>query len=131
MGAHSDRSTGSTRRAELGRYGERLAARHLESVGMVVLARNWRTVEGELDIVAADLSTLVVCEVKTRRGEAFGAPEEAVDARKLARLRRLTGAWLASSPTVGHRYHAVRIDVIAVLVPRKGASQLRHLMDVG
>ena len=62
----------------LGRYGEDLAVRHLESLGMTVVARTWRCALGELDIVARDGARLVVCEVKTRRTDRFGAPVEAV-----------------------------------------------------
>ena len=51
----------------VGRYGEDVAARHLTEAGLVVLARNWRCREGEIDIVARDGDVLVVCEVKTRR----------------------------------------------------------------
>ena len=62
----------------LGRYGEDVAARHLLSEGFVVLDRNWRCDVGEIDIVARDGDTLVVCEVKTRSGTGFGSPLEAV-----------------------------------------------------
>src|SRR5690606_29473425 len=80
----------------VGRYGEDVAAAHLVAVGMRVLERNWRGTRGELDIVADDAGELVVVEVKTRRGSGFGHPAEAVTAPKLARIRRLTGQWLAS-----------------------------------
>ena len=55
---------------DLGRRGENLAADYLTERGLVVLSRNWRCRDGELDIVATDGSTLVVCEVKTRSTEA-------------------------------------------------------------
>jgi putative endonuclease len=74
----------------VGEYGERLAVRHLESVGFVVLARRWRCARGELDIIAVDDGCLVVCEVKTRRSVNAGEPAEAVTPAKLARLRQLT-----------------------------------------
>ena len=61
---------------ELGRRGEALAAAWLEGQGLVVLARNWRCSEGELDIVATDRRVVVICEVKTRSGERFGSPFE-------------------------------------------------------
>ena len=54
------------RNQALGLYGERVAAAHLRSLGMVVLARNWRCRFGEIDLVARDGSTFVICEVKTR-----------------------------------------------------------------
>ena len=111
----------------VGRYGEKVAARYLAGAGWEVLDRNWRGPDGELDIVALHDGALVVVEVKTRRGLGFGHPAEAVTSRKLARLRRLTAQWLAA-----HDVHpaSIRIDVIAVLVPRSGAAQLEHLVGV-
>jgi putative endonuclease len=112
----------------VGRYGERVAARHLESVGMVILDRNWRCAFGEIDLVAQDQETLVVCEVKTRRSVSCGVPAEAVTPDKVARLRRLAAAWLAEQD---RHFPAVRIDVVAVLRPRRGPALVEHLRGVG
>lgn len=111
----------------LGRYGEELAVRTLRAQGMTVIDRNWRCREGEIDVVARDGSALVFCEVKTRRGSDYGTPAAAVDVHKLARLRRLAGAWLAA-----HTEHALelRIDVVAITVDR-GAPRIEHLRGVG
>jgi putative endonuclease len=115
-------------RAALGRWGEDLAARHLTTQGMRVLERNWRCRHGELDIVAIQEDCLVVCEVKTRSGVGYGEPVEAVGRRKLARLRRLAGVWLAERPG---GYARVRIDVVGVLLPSSGRPVLWHLVGVG
>lgn len=118
----------------LGTYGERIAARYLSDAGLEVLDRNWRCPHGEIDLVARDGGCLVVCEVKTRRGTGFGSPVEAVDHRKLARLRRLAALWLAerrrmaAGPT--WRVDAVRVDVVGVLRPRHGACVVEHLRGV-
>ena len=82
----------------VGAYGERVAVRTLTDAGMSIIDRNWRCAAGEIDIVALDGSTLVFCEVKTRRGEATGAPAEAVTAAKVRRLRALAAVWLAAHP---------------------------------
>lgn len=113
-------------RRELGDYGERLAARHLTSLGCEVLARNWRCAHGEIDIVALHAGCLVVCEVKTRSGVGYGEPVEAVSPAKAARLRRLLAAYLAEHPHHG----PVRVDVIGVLYAATGPARLRHLVDV-
>lgn len=112
----------------LGRHGEQLAARHLQADGWTVLDRNWRCRDGELDIVAEDGATLVFCEVKTRRGEGFGSPFDAVTAVKARRLRTLALRWLAD-----HRPGAVevRFDVIGVVVPRDAPARIEHLRGVG
>lgn len=96
--------------AIIGRYGEDVAAEFLQGLGYVVLDRNWRCDAGEIDIVALDGATIVVCEVKTRSGMGFGSGLEAVTPEKAARLRRLAVRWQHSSGRPG----PVRIDVVAV-----------------
>ncbi|WP_370614754.1 YraN family protein [Mumia sp. Pv 4-285] len=120
---------GSTydQRQAVGAHGENVAADYLRSRGMQVLARNWRCRWGEIDIVAQDGETLVFCEVKTRRTTTHGTPLEAITAQKAARLRRLAGAYLAQQD---RRAAGVRIDVVAVLLPRRGAASVTHVPGV-
>lgn len=108
----------------VGAYGERVATRHLQESGLVVLDRNWRSADGELDIVARDGHTLVFCEVKTRRSAAYGSPAEAVVAAKVARLRRLAAQWIAAT---GVHARAVRFDVVSVRPQPSGRAQVEHL----
>lgn len=112
-----------------GRAGEDRAARHLQALGYDVLDRNWRCAQGELDIVAAHGGDLVVVEVKTRRTEWFGHPFEAVDARKLDRLWRLSCAWAVAHPAVARR-RRLRIDVIGITGEDPATAILEHLEDV-
>jgi putative endonuclease len=95
----------------LGRIGEQLAAAHLERLGYRVLARNHRTRHGEIDLVAADDETLVIVEVKTRRGP--GSPWEALDHRKRARVRRMAASYLRSVEDRPRR-RRIRFDAIGV-----------------
>jgi len=111
----------------LGRYGEDVATRHLRDAGFVVLERNWRCAVGEIDIVALDGDTLVVCEVKTRSSVEFGSPLEAVTARKAARLAQLAVQYRRLS---GRPPGPVRIDLVGVLLVRRGAPLVEHLMGV-
>jgi putative endonuclease len=115
-------------RSAVGRYGEDLAVRYLEERGLRILARNWRCRAGELDIVAVDGDCLVVCEVKTRRSATFGPPQAAVTHKKLARLRRLTAAWLAEQ-TEG--WPSIRLDVVAITRGPSGPATIEHLVGVG
>ncbi|MEV7421910.1 MULTISPECIES: YraN family protein [unclassified Streptomyces] len=118
----------------LGRYGEDLAARRLVAAGMTVVARNWRCGRtGEIDIVARDTESrgrevLVVCEVKTRRAGSFEHPMAAVTPVKADRLRRLAACWLERSggPPPG----GVRIDLIGVVLPSRGAPVVEHVRGV-
>ncbi|MGH4026757.1 MAG: YraN family protein [Pseudonocardiaceae bacterium] len=110
--------------AQLARRGEDLAAEYLTNAGLVVLSRNWRCREGELDLVATDRERLVVCEVKTRSGTGYGAPAEGVTPAKAARIRRITAAWLQDY-RVG--WCEVRFDILAVLWPPGGPATIEHL----
>lgn len=111
----------------VGRYGENVAASYLAAAGWQVVDRNWRGRAGEIDIVALHADELVVVEVKTRSGDGYGHPAEAVTHAKLARLRRLAAEWLA-----GHDLHprSVRVDVIAVRTARRGPATVEHLTGV-
>jgi putative endonuclease len=107
----------------LGRRGEQLAVEYLKCRGLVVLARNWRCRDGEIDVVAADRGQLVVCEVKTRSGTDFGQPAEAVTPVKAARIRRVTQEWLRAHQV---RWCEIRFDVIAIVAPPGGQVTVQH-----
>lgn len=124
----------------LGPLGEDVAARYLAQQGLLVVDRNWRAVRarcgvaGELDIVALDGDTLVVCEVKARSSRRFGDPAGAVTPAKAARLRRLALAWLRQRrgclPRERAVVHAVRFDVVGVLAVPGGPTEICHLVGV-
>ncbi len=80
-----------------------------------MVARNWRSRQGEIDLIARRGGLLVFCEVKTRASTAFGEPFEAVTRTKQMRLRRLAAEWLRSSTSRG-RYE-LRFDVASVRGP--------------
>lgn len=110
----------------LGRYGEELAAQHLAAAGMVVLARNWRCPQGELDLVARDVDgTVVFVEVKTRSGTGFGEPAEAVGRVKARRLRVLACQWLLENRQAGAA--ELRFDVVGIVRRRGAAPHVTHL----
>ena len=112
-----------------GRAGEERAARYFEERGFTLLDRNWRCRDGEIDLVVADGSAVVVVEVKTRRGEEFGHPFEAIDARKRVRLWRLAIAWAGAhrEQLQGRR---LRIDAIGLTGAVPATARLEHLVDV-
>nr|A1UEH2.1 RecName: Full=UPF0102 protein Mkms_2031 [Mycobacterium sp. KMS]Q1BAJ0.1 RecName: Full=UPF0102 protein Mmcs_1985 [Mycobacterium sp. MCS] len=116
-------------RAAIGALGEDLAVKHLDSLGMRVLERNWRCRYGELDVIAEDPAAraVVFVEVKTRTTDHFGGVAEAVTPQKVRRLRRLAGLWLAGRD---ERWAAVRIDVIGVRIGRQATPEITHLTGV-
>lgn len=112
----------------IGAYGEAVAARHLLERGMVLLDRNWRCDEGEIDLVLRDGPALVVCEVKTRSSTACGTPHEAITEAKLDRLRRLGERWAHER---GVRPPETRVDLVAVLRAARGAASVEHVRGIG
>jgi len=111
----------------VGHAGEAAALAHLREQGFRILARDWRSRIGQIDIVAEDGDTVVVVEVKARRGTAFGVPEEAVDARKRRKLRMLLEVYRTQT----HRQkQPCRIDVIGLLVDdRLAVTRVEHIRD--
>jgi putative endonuclease len=105
-------------RREIGAAGEDAVARWYTQSGYSVLARNWRVRAGEIDVIARRGATLVFCEVKTRRGDVYGSPAEAVTMRKQGRLRRLAVQWLGESD---ERAETLRFDVASVKPDGRGA----------
>jgi putative endonuclease len=110
-------------RRSLGRLGEELAAAHLERLGFSVVARNVRSRQGEIDLIAFDGATLVFAEVKTRRLTRPGAagqleqnPLAALRPRQRARLRRLAVAWLSDNGTARPAARTIRFDAVGVVV---------------
>lgn len=102
-------------RARTGSIGEDAALARYEAMGYRLVARNWRCKIGELDLVLARGTTLVFCEVKARRGSAYGGGWEAVTPRKQAKVRSVAEAFLLT-----HRLRpdAIRFDVASVVVAR-------------
>jgi putative endonuclease len=98
----------------LGNWGENRAAGWYLERGFHVIERNWRTAQGEIDLLCTRDRVLVVCEVKTRRTDRLGTPVEAVTREKQRRLRQLAAAYLRVSPD---GYDVVRFDVVSVLGP--------------
>lgn len=118
-------------RTALGKFGEEAAVRSLRRSGLRIVARNWRCGRaGEVDIVALDGDTLVICEVKTRKADGFEHPMAAVRGAKVERLRRLAELWLSKHG--GAPQGGVRIDLVGVLVPRcSGQVEIEHARGVG
>ena len=99
-------------RRELGRTGEDAVAAWYEANGYIVVERNWRRREGELDLIVRKGRNYVFCEVKTRTSDLFGAPQEAVGRLKQNRIRHLAAEWLTHATV---RAVGIRFDVASVL----------------
>ncbi len=109
----------------LGTSGEALAEDHLRGLGYEIVGRDVRTPLGQLDLVAMDGRTLVFVEVKTRSGHGFGLPQEAVDARKIRKLRQLGLYYLKMRPHRG----PVRFDVVGLTVSHGRSVRVDHIKN--
>ena len=129
-------ASGDPRRS-LGAAGEALAVAALQEVGLTVVERNWRCAAGEIDIVAQETGPdyvrgldavpwLVIVEVRTRRGHAFGTALQSVAARKQAKLRQVASVYVEHVHWAG----PWRIDVVAVQMDARGkllaVEHIRH-----
>jgi putative endonuclease len=112
-------------RRDLGEFGERVAAAHLEAIGYNIRERNFRTREGEIDIIAEDGSTLVFVEVRTRRGYAVGSALESITPDKVAHILAAAQSYIQTHEDCPADQ---RIDVIALsLAPDGRVVSLDHI----
>ena len=114
------------KRSEVGALGESIAAAHLERLGYTIRERNFRTREGEIDIIAEKDGTLVFVEVKARRSHAYGTPEESITPRKKERLIALADAYMEGRDGLPDSW---RIDVVALELGRDGAVQRIDIIE--
>ena len=94
---------------------------------MRIVERNFRTRYGEVDLVAEDGGALVFVEVKTRRGSAYGSPEESVTPKKRARLVTTAETYLQEH---GMEQRDWRLDVVGIVLRANGPAEINHLRAV-
>jgi len=109
----------------LGIKGENLAVVFLKKKGYRIIARNYKTPIGEVDIIAQDGDTLVFAEVKTRTDELFGWPFEAVNKKKRHKMKNVA---LLYMKRIGGNF-PVRFDVISIFYRENGEKEIEHIMD--
>ena len=112
---------------ELGKWGEDEATLYLENEGYVVIDRDWKDGKRDLDILAVspDGKTLVVVEVKTRSGEEYQQPEEAVDVRKMRNLAIAANTYVKEQKVEKE----LRFDIITVVGVGHQVKHIEHLVD--
>jgi putative endonuclease len=115
------------RKVKRGREGEDIACSLFEENSLLILARNVRYRDGEIDIVALDGPTLVFAEVKWRRNDALGSPAEAVTPLKRQRVILASRRWLAENRKRGSG--AVRFDVVAIRAEPPLVEWIRDAFD--
>jgi putative endonuclease len=108
----------------LGETGEIAAVEFLRKAGYRILARNYKTPLGEIDIVAQDGETLVFIEVKARSTSSFGSPGEAVDRKKQGKIGRVALYYLSEKRI---KPSSCRFDVVVIF---NGIHLVKNAFDV-
>jgi putative endonuclease len=98
-------------RKQLGSWGEKEAEAYFANQGLAILGRNFRTRDGEIDLIVKDSEEIVFVEVKTRTSNEFGFPEEAVTEEKIEHLIEAAERYLEDHTEI----HSWRIDVLAII----------------
>jgi putative endonuclease len=110
----------------LGRSGEEAAVHFLKKKNYKILERSYRWHRGEIDIIASDRSTLVFVEVKTRKTDEFGFPEESVTASKQRQIRKIAEAYLQKK----HLQEVeCRFDVVSVVLQDQEGFEIQHIQN--
>ncbi len=111
---------------EIGKLGENIACKYLESKGYKIVERNFEARQGEIDIIAIDNKEIVFIEVKTRTNKKYGNPIEAVDKNKQKHLIKTIEYYL-------HSRHLedefIRIDIIEIYIINN-KYKINHIKQV-
>ncbi len=107
---------------ELGKKGEEIAVAYLIKEGYKIMARNWFSDHKEVDIIAKQGDEIVIVEVKTREGDYFEEPWEAVSTRKIKNIVQVTDAWLNEKEIDLE----TRFDVISIIFSDDVNYELTH-----
>ena len=110
-------------RKQVGRWGEWLALRHLQRLRWDVIARNWRSRRGELDLIAYHGGEIVFVEVRTRVAPTDIRPEETVDSAKQEKLQEVAWDFVRHHDMMDALY---RFDLVAIETADLREFELRH-----
>ena len=111
---------------ETGKTGESLAAEWLKKSGFTLLHYNWRHSHYEIDIIASRANMLHFIEVKTRRSNRFGYPEESVSDRKMENLMQAAEEFLYRHP----EWKKVQYDVLSITMGKNEEADFFLIEDV-
>ena len=110
----------------LGKRGEQYAAQYLTDRSYAIRTRNWRCPAGEIDLVTEKEGKLIFVEVRTRRGDRLGTPEESITLAKRAKLIAAAQTYLAELNQTDRDW---RIDVVAIEIGSRGEVKRCTLIE--
>lgn len=101
---------------EVGKKGEEIAAKYLQGKGYKILERNYSTKFGEIDLIVSKNNILSFVEVKLKKGEDFGTPEEMIGKNKRAQVERMANLYLTAKPGISEEYNSFLIDAVCIVL---------------
>lgn len=110
---------------DFGKNGEQISRQFLESKGYAILKENWRFEHKEVDLICKDGNTLVFVEVKTRSGNYFQQPYEAVEIRKQKLLIEAAEAFILEFSD----FDEIRFDIISILQKPNSSAKIEHIIN--
>lgn len=113
---------------ELGKLGENIAKQYLQNKGYIIIEQNCRNKYGEIDLIVKHKNEIIFVEVKTRIGEQFGIPEDALNRNKRQRLIRNANAYMTRRGGVFPPY---RIDAVCIVLDEnKQLNRINHYENI-
>ncbi|MBF0338414.1 MAG: YraN family protein [Nitrospirae bacterium] len=115
----------------IGKYGEWIATCYLKGLGYIIVERNYKNEAGEIDIIAKDAKTIVFVEVKTRRGDAFGQPVEAITYKKRKKILNTALLYMQGlTPEPPVRFDVISVKLTGNKLSTGYRKSLQHIKDV-
>lgn len=108
-----------------GRYGENMAKEFLVDKGFVFIEANFENKLGEIDLIMSDKEWLVFVEVKYKKDDLMGLPEEMIDKRKIWQVKRVAESYLVERKSIGKNFVKYRIDAMCIL-----GDKIRHYENI-
>ena len=116
-----------TNNLKIGRLGEQIAKIYLQNKGYYIIEKNYRTKYAEIDLIARNKSVLVFVEVRARKDERFGSPEDSIKRSKIRKLIKNAQAYVARKGYV----KTYRIDAICIVLEENGrANRITHYENI-
>ena len=126
----------------IGNYGEKAAEKFLKNRGWRILSTNFKSAGGEIDLIGYRFGTLVYFEVKTRSNNRYGAPADAVDAKKMMHIKsaaadfkrtycrgKRVSVFYPFGIELKRRIYKERIDIIEVYLSQGEKTEINHIKD--
>ena len=101
---------------EVGKLGEKIAENYLTKNGYQLIAKNFHTRFGEIDLIVTKNNKLIFVEVKLKIGEDFGTPEEMINKHKLRQIEMTGQSFLMKYPEYEDIYESLQIDAVCIVM---------------